>query len=166
MNYTNVLKELSTMAEALFLFMRQANISFIRNHNYAIIGKGINQDLLNHPELLEQNATLAFEAALWRWMTPMKRKQTSAHDVLVGNWKLTKNDILSQRYPGFGTAMNILYGDLICSQGFIDDMNIIISHYQHYLDLMGIFHEHSGDNLDCAQQVAFMNISKIHVCSC
>jgi hypothetical protein len=64
MNYTNVLKELSTMAEALFLFMRQANISFIRNHNYAIIGKGINQDLLNHPELLEQNATLAFEAAL------------------------------------------------------------------------------------------------------
>ncbi|KAE8769201.1 chitinase-like protein 1 [Hordeum vulgare] len=39
------------------------------NYNYGIIGKGIKQDLLSHPELLEQNATLAFEAAIWRWMT-------------------------------------------------------------------------------------------------
>ncbi|KAI5001879.1 hypothetical protein ZWY2020_026529 [Hordeum vulgare] len=35
------------------------------NYNYGIIGKGIKQDLLSHPELLEQNATLAFEAAIW-----------------------------------------------------------------------------------------------------
>ncbi|TVT99146.1 hypothetical protein EJB05_55495 [Eragrostis curvula] len=130
------------------------------NHNYAIVGRGINQDLLHHPESLEQNATLAFEAAIWRWMTPMKRKQPSAHDVFVGNWKPTKNDTLSQRYPGFGATMNVLYGDLICGQGYIDDMNVIISHYQHYLDLMGVGREHSGDNLDCAEQVAFNPSSK------
>jgi hypothetical protein len=128
---------------------------FLRNHNYAIIGKGINQDLLNHPELLEQNATLAFEAAIWRWMTPMKRKQPSAHDVFVGNWKPSKNDTLSRRYPAFGATMNVLYGDLICGQGFIDDMNVIISHYQQYLNLMGVGREQALDNLDCAQQVPF-----------
>nr|AGY34712.1 chitinase class VII [Saccharum hybrid cultivar] len=125
------------------------------NYNYGIVGKGIKQDLLNHPELLEQNATLAFEAPIWRWMTPMKRKQPSAHDVFVGNWKPTKKDTLSKRYPGFGATMNILYGDVICGKGSTDKMNFIISHYQHYLGLMGVGRERSEDNLHCGDQVAF-----------
>uniref|UniRef100_A0ACD5X8B2 Uncharacterized protein n=1 Tax=Avena sativa TaxID=4498 RepID=A0ACD5X8B2_AVESA len=125
------------------------------NYNYGIIGKGINQDLLSHPELLEQNATIAFEAAIWRWMTPVKRRQPSAHDVFVGNWKPTKSDTLSKRYPGFGATMNIIYGDRICGRGFVGEMDFTISHYQHYLDLMGVGRDHSGDNLDCADQVAF-----------
>ncbi|KAF3326255.1 chitinase-like protein 1 [Carex littledalei] len=125
------------------------------NSNYGIIGDGIKVDLLHHPEYLEQNATIAFQAALWRWMTPMNKKQPSAHDVFVGNWKPTKNDTLSKRLPGFGATMNILYGDLVCGQGFVDSMNNIISHYQYYLDLMGVGREQSGDNLDCAEQLAF-----------
>ncbi|CAA7407468.1 unnamed protein product [Spirodela intermedia] len=125
------------------------------NYNYGVIGEGIKADLLNHPEYLEQNATLAFQAAIWRWMTPMKKKQPSAHDVFVGNWKPTKNDTLSKRVPGFGATMNVLYGDLVCGQGYIDSMNNIISHYQFYLDLMGVGRQYSGDNLDCAEQLAF-----------
>ncbi|KAK1669060.1 hypothetical protein QYE76_057219 [Lolium multiflorum] len=126
------------------------------NYNYVIIGKGINQDLLSHPELLEQNATIAFEAAIWRWMTPVKRRQPSAHDVFVGNWKPTKRDTVSKRYPGFGATMNIMYGDgyHICGRGFTDEMNVIISHYICYLDLMGVNHE-SGHSLDCADQAVF-----------
>ncbi|KAJ4953185.1 hypothetical protein NE237_030017 [Protea cynaroides] len=31
------------------------------NYNYGVIGKGIKVDLLNHPEYLEQNATIAFQ---------------------------------------------------------------------------------------------------------
>ncbi|KAF7039282.1 hypothetical protein CFC21_049310 [Triticum aestivum] len=131
-----------------------------RNYNYGIIGKGIKQDLLSHPELLEQNATLAFEAAIWRWMTPVKWRQPSAHDAFVGNWKPTKNDILSKRYPGFGTTMNIMRGDCICGRGFTDEMNITISHYINYLGLMGVNHEHSGSSLDCADQVVFNPSSK------
>ncbi|XP_072993218.1 chitinase-like protein 1 [Typha latifolia] len=125
------------------------------NYNYGVIGKAIKADLLNHPEYLEQNATLAFQAAMWRWMTPMKKKQPSAHDVLVGNWKPTKNDTLAKRLPGFGSTMNVLYGDLTCGQGSVDSMNNIISHYQYYLDLMGVGRELSGDNLDCAEQEPF-----------
>lgn len=85
----------------------------------------------------------------------MKKKQPSAHDVFVGNWEPTKNDTLSKRLPGFGATMNVLYGDLVCGQGFADNMNNIVSHYQHYLDLMGVGREQSGDNLDCAEQEAF-----------
>ncbi|KAH7673969.1 Glycoside hydrolase family 19 protein [Dioscorea alata] len=125
------------------------------NYNYGVIGEGIKIDLLSHPEYLEQNATIAFQAAMWRWMTPMKKKQPSAHDVFVGNWKPTKNDTLNKRLPGFGATMNILYGDLVCGKGFPDDMNNIISHYQYYLDLMGVGRDYSGDNVDCSEQVPF-----------
>lgn len=130
------------------------------NINYGLIGDGIKIDLLNHPEILEQNATTAFQAAMWRWMNPMNKKQPSAHDVFVGNWKTTKNDTDSKRFPGFGATMNILYADQVCGQGFVDDMNVIISHYQYYLDLMGVGREMSGDNLDCAEQVAFNPTAK------
>lgn len=128
-----------------------------RNYNYGAIGEGIKADLLNHPEYIEQNATLAFQAAIWRWMTPIKKSQPSAHDAFVGNWKPTKNDTLAKRVPGFGATMNILYGDLVCGQGDIDAMNNIISHYQYYLDLMGVGREEAGphDVLTCAEQIPF-----------
>jgi len=130
------------------------------NYNYGAAGDGIKEDLLHHPEYLEQNATLAFMAAMWRWMTPIKKGQPSAHEAFVGTWKPTKNDTLSKRLPGFGATMNILYGESICGRGYIDAMNVIISHYQFYLDLMGVGREHSGNNRDCAEQAPFNPSSK------
>ncbi|GKV03950.1 hypothetical protein SLEP1_g16180 [Rubroshorea leprosula] len=127
------------------------------NFNYGYTGEALKVDLLNHPEYLEQNATLAFQAAIWRWMTPMKKSQPSAHDVLVGNWKPTKNDTLAKRGPTFGTTMNILYGDYTCGNGDIDPMNTITSHYLYYLDLMGVGREQAGphEELGCAEQQVF-----------
>ncbi|BBN67385.1 Chitinase family protein [Prunus dulcis] len=131
--------------------------SIYMNYNYGAAGEALKVDLLNHPEYIEQNATLAFQAAIWRWMTAIKKSQPSAHDAFVGNWKPTKNDTLSKRFPGFGATMNILYGDQICGQGDIDAMNTIVSHYQYYLDLMGVGREEAGSHevLTCAEQVAF-----------
>lgn len=128
-----------------------------RNYNYGATGEALKVNLLDHPEYIEQNATLAFQAAIWRWMTPVKKAQPSAHDVFVGNWKPTKNDTLFKREPGFGTTMNILYGDQVCGQGDIDSMNNIVSHYQYYLDLLGVGREQAGphENLTCAEQTAF-----------
>jgi hypothetical protein len=115
-------------------------------------------DLLNHPEYIEQNATLAFQVAIWRWMTPVKEDQPSAHDVFVGYWKPTKSDTLAKRVPGFGTTMNVLYGDLVCGQGHENDaMNNMISHYLYYLRRLGVARKEAGPHevLSCAEQVAF-----------
>ncbi|XP_015899990.3 chitinase-like protein 2 [Ziziphus jujuba] len=127
------------------------------NYNYGETGNALKVDLLNHPEYIEQNATLAFQAAIWRWMTPFKKHQPSAHDVFVGNWKPTKNDTLSKRVPGFGATMNVLYGDQVCGQGDSESMNNIVSHYLYYLDLMGVGREEGGPNevLACSEQKAF-----------
>ena len=128
-----------------------------RNFNYGETGDALKVDLLNHPEYIEQNATLAFQAAIWRWMTPVKKRQPSAHDVFVGNWKPTKNDTLSKRLPGFGATMNVLYGDQVCGQSESDSMNNIVSHYLYYLDLMGVGREEAGPHevLSCSEQKAF-----------
>lgn len=127
------------------------------NFNYGATGEALKADLLNHPEYIEQNATLAFEAAIWRWMTPIKKSQPSAHDIFVGNWKPSKNDTLSKRGPNFGTTMNVLYGESVCGQGDVDSMNNIVSHYLYYLDLLGVGREDAGphDELTCAEQKAF-----------
>ncbi|XP_030958743.1 chitinase-like protein 2, partial [Quercus lobata] len=127
------------------------------NYNYGEAGKDLKVDLLNHPEYIEQNATLAFQVAIWRWMTPIKKHQPSAHNVFIGYWTPTKNDTLAKRVSGFGATMNVLYGDLICGQVDNNSMNNIISHYLHYLDLMGVGREEAGPHevLSCAKQVAF-----------
>ena len=129
----------------------------IRNYNYGEAGEALKVDLLNHPEYLEQNASLAFQAAIWKWMTPAKKHQPSAHDVFVGNWKPTKNDTLSKRVPGFGATMNLLYGDGVCGHGDSESMNNVVSHYLYYLDLMGVGREEAGshDVLTCAEQEPF-----------
>lgn len=127
------------------------------NYNYGYIGDCLHVDLLHHPEYIEQNATLAFQAAMFQWLTPLKKGQPSAHDAMVGNWKPTKNDTLSHRTPGFGLTMNILYGERVCGKGDIDDMNTIVTHYLYYLDLMGVGREEAGahDVLTCAEQKVF-----------
>ncbi|KAI4344983.1 hypothetical protein L6164_012153 [Bauhinia variegata] len=127
------------------------------NYNYGAIGEALKVDLLSHPEYLEQNATLAFQAAIWEWMTPKKKSQPSPHEAFLGLWKPTKNDTLEKRVPGFGATMNLLYGDYLCGQGDIDPMNNIISHYLYYCDLLGVSREQAGPNeiLSCAEQVPF-----------
>ena len=131
--------------------------AFHRNYNYGEASKDLKVDLLNHPEYIEQNATLSFQVAIWRWMTPIMEHQPSAHDVFTGYWKPTKNDSLAKRVSGFGATINVLYGDLVCGQGDNEFMNNIISHYLYYLDLMGVGREKAGPHevLSCAEQVAF-----------
>ncbi|AES77898.1 putative glycoside hydrolase, family 19, Lysozyme-like domain-containing protein [Medicago truncatula] len=133
------------------------------NYNYGAAGEALKVNLLDHPEYIEQNATLAFQAAIWKWMTPIKKSQPSAHDAFVGNWKPTKNDTMENRVPGFGATMNILYGEGVCGQGDVDSMNNIVSHYLYYLDLLGVGRERAGthDVLTCAEQRPFNPNTKL-----
>lgn len=131
------------------------------NNNYGRIGEGIKEDLLSHPEYLEQNATMAFIAAIYQWMTPVEKGLPSPHDVFVGNWKFTKNDTLEHRVPGFGSTMNLLYGENVCGQGDADTMNNIISQYLYYTDLLGVGREEAGphEGLTCAESKPFRSTS-------
>jgi hypothetical protein len=124
----------------------------IRNYNYGEAGKALKVDLLNHPEYIEQNATLAgFQIAI------LEVDQPSAHDVFLGFWEPSRSDTWAKRVPGYGATMNVLYGDHVCGQGENEAMNNMISHYLYYPRRMVVAREEAGPHevLSCSQQVAF-----------
>jgi len=83
-------------------------------YNYGLAGDDLHLPLLEHPELVCSNATVAFSAALWFWMKPQKPKP-SCHEVMCGKWKPSKQDILLKRTQGFGMTINIINGGLECN---------------------------------------------------
>ncbi|CAA0819835.1 Chitinase-like protein 1 [Striga hermonthica] len=136
---------------------------------YCRAGKALNVDLLNHPELVEQNATLAFMIAMWRWMTPIFGEHKlirgaqkvitvpSPHTVFVSDWKPTKKDILWGRFTGsLATAINAMYGVDFCGNlGNRLKMNNIADYYNYYLDLIGVDSDQTWDLLSCMDQKPF-----------
>ncbi|MBQ4822716.1 glycoside hydrolase family 19 protein [Aquimarina sp. MMG016] len=89
------------------------------NYNYGQVSEFLFGDknvMLNNPEQVLQDAALAFQTAIWFWMTPQHPKP-SAHDVMVGNWIPSAYDQSKNRKPGFGMTVNIINGGLECGSG-------------------------------------------------
>ena len=90
-------------------------------------------------------------------MTPIMEHQPSARNVFTSYWKPTKGDSPAKRVSSFGATINVLYGDLVCSQGYNEFMKNINTHYLYYLDLMGVGGEEARphEELSSVEQVAF-----------
>ena len=93
--------------------------------------------LLNNPELLENDAVIAFKAAIWFWMMPEMQKP-SAHDVMTGKWQPKAADKAKGREPGFGMTINIINGVLECNKGEKNSgMTDRMGFYQYFLKKLG-----------------------------
>jgi predicted chitinase len=93
--------------------------------------------LLNNPKLIETDPVIAFETAIWFWMTPDTRKP-SAHDVMIGKWQPNATDKAKGRTPGFGMTINIINGDVECNKGDnMVSMKDRIDFYQYFLQKLG-----------------------------
>ncbi|MBE9583402.1 hypothetical protein IM792_02995 [Mucilaginibacter sp. JRF] len=113
-------------------------LSYNGNYGYAshcIFGN--KETLLNKPELIEQNAVLAFKTAIYFWMTPQSSKP-SAHDAITGKWQPTAAEKAKGRVPGFGSTINIINGAVECGKGDdLQNMQDRIGFYQHFLKQLG-----------------------------
>lgn len=122
-------------------------LSYNGNYGYASHCIFANKDvLLNNPELIEQDAVVAFKTAIYFWMTPQSSKP-SAHDAITGDWQPSADDRVKGRLPGFGSTINIINGALECGKG--DDnpnMRDRIGFYKHFLTLLGA----KDDNCECS----------------
>ncbi|KAG4209564.1 hypothetical protein ERO13_A03G208800v2 [Gossypium hirsutum] len=87
------------------------------NYNYGQFGAAIGKEkeMLENPDLLLTDALLAFQSALWFWMTP-QRSMPSCHDVIVGAWMPSARDKEAGRFPGYGVITNIINGGQ-CGRG-------------------------------------------------
>ncbi|WP_082868167.1 glycoside hydrolase family 19 protein [Tenacibaculum ovolyticum] len=89
------------------------------NYNYGPASEfifGDKQVLLDNPEKIIEDAALAFQTAIWFWMTPQYPKP-SAHSVMVNKWTPNELDITKNRVPGLGMTVNIINGGVECGQG-------------------------------------------------
>ncbi|KAK1295607.1 Endochitinase 1 [Acorus calamus] len=115
------------------------------NYNYGRAGKYLGIDLLNNPGLVATNGTISFDTAFWFWMTPQSPKP-SCHDIMTGNWKPSKVDVVARRLPGLGLTTNIINGGRECGHGADARVEDRIGFYKRYCDLLGVSY---GENLDC-----------------
>lgn len=126
------------------------------NGNYGFASDCILGDkniLLNNPDLISSNPILAFETAIYFWMTPQSSKP-SAHQVMIGDWKPSLIDKQSGYQSGFGLTINIINGKLECNQGENTlPMLDRIGFYQYFLKKFKI--EDVNCACSCAQMTPF-----------
>ena len=67
-----------------------------RNYNYGPAGRALGFDGLRNPEIVANNSIIAFQTALWFWMTPQSPKP-SCHDVMIGRYSLSPPSLFSSR---------------------------------------------------------------------
>lgn len=85
------------------LYFGRGPIQLSWNYNYAAAGAALGRDLLSNPDLVEYDATLAFETAVWFWTTQ------------VGAGRMTAHQAITEGY-GFAETTRSINGTLECDQ--------------------------------------------------
>jgi predicted chitinase len=103
------------------------------NYNYCSAGEALGYDLVNQPELVAQDATIAWATGLWFWMTQRGAGQHTPHDAIVGDY-------------GFGETIRSINGDVECNGGSSEGVTSRVAFYQRFCQILGVSF---GDNLSC-----------------
>jgi chitinase len=94
------------------------------NYNYGPCGQAIGYDLLNFPETVANDASVAFKTALWFWMNNV-------------------HSVLSQ---GFGATIRAINGAIECNGGNPSAVQARVNYYTQYCSQLGVS---PGANLYC-----------------
>lgn len=124
------------------------------NYNYGQFSEflfGAKDKLLQEPELVSNDAVLAFASALWFWTTPQYPKP-SCHDVINNTWTPNTQDTLGNRFPGFGAVVNVINGGIECNKPPSASTNYRYGYYQFFCRYFKVL---PGDNAGCAEQRPF-----------
>ncbi|MEO6521087.1 MAG: chitinase [Mucilaginibacter sp.] len=131
------------------LYYGRGPLQLSYNGNYGYASDCIFGDktiLLNNPDLITTDAVVAFETAIYFWMTPQTYKP-SAHNVMADNWKPNADDVARGRTPGFGMTINIVNGAEECNKGeAVFAMTDRAGYYQYFLKKLGV----SDNNCQCS----------------
>ncbi|MET4083957.1 hypothetical protein ABIB40_003930 [Pedobacter sp. UYP30] len=93
--------------------------------------------LLKKPEMVEKDSVVAFESAIYFWMTPQGKKP-SAHEVIAKKWHPSANEKGLGYTAGFGMTIDIINGGLECGLGEnMVAMNDRIGFYRFFLKKLG-----------------------------
>lgn len=103
------------------------------NVNYKAAGEALGLDLLNMPQLVAEDATVAWKTGLWYWNTQSGPGTMTGHSAMVNG-------------AGFGESIRSINGALECDGGNPSQIESRIANYRHFTQLLGV---PSGDHLTC-----------------
>jgi predicted chitinase len=103
------------------------------NYNYCSAGTALGIDLLAFPELVSQDATIAWATALWFWNTQTGAGNYTPHEAMVDG-------------HGFGETIRSINGSVECGGGPSEG---VLARVDFYTGFCGLLAVSTGDNLTC-----------------
>ncbi|WP_229070141.1 glycoside hydrolase family 19 protein [Actinoplanes sp. DH11] len=103
------------------------------NFNYKAAGDALGIDLLNNPDRVKNEASVAYQTAVWYWMTQRGPGTMTPHDAMVNS-------------RGFGETIRSINGSLECNGGNPAQVQSRINAYNRFAGILGVS---PGGNLSC-----------------
>jgi predicted chitinase len=103
------------------------------NFNYEAAGNALGVDLLDNPSLVQTNAAISWETALWYWNTQTGPGTMTAHNAIVNG-------------AGFGQTIWAINGSVECDGGNTAEMQDRVNDYEAFVNILGV---PAGSNLTC-----------------
>ncbi|MEV5942472.1 glycoside hydrolase family 19 protein [Streptomyces sp. NPDC051994] len=103
------------------------------NFNYKAAGDALGIDLLNNPNLVQNDSAVAWKTALWFWDTQNGAGSMTAHNAMVNG-------------AGFGETIRSINGSVECNGGNPAEVQDRVNHYQNFTQVLGVG---PGGNLSC-----------------
>ncbi|GAA2302452.1 chitinase [Glycomyces scopariae] len=103
------------------------------NFNYNAAGAALGLPLLTNPWLVEQNATVAWQTALWYWNTQSGPGSMTGHTAMTSG-------------AGFGESIRSINGSIECNGGNPAQVQSRVTKYQSFTSILGVA---PGANLYC-----------------
>ncbi|MEV6693487.1 glycoside hydrolase family 19 protein [Micromonospora sp. NPDC051196] len=95
------------------------------NTNYKAAGDALGLDLLNEPDLVRNDASVAWQTALWFWMTQSGAGTMTAHSAITGG-------------GGFGETIRTINGALECGGRNPAQVQARVDAYQRFAAGLGV----------------------------
>ena len=103
------------------------------NFNYKAAGDALGIDLLNNPDRVKNESSVAYQTAVWYWMTQRGPGTMTPHDAMVNS-------------RGFGETIRSINGSLECNGGNPAQVQSRIDAYNRFTGILGVS---PGGNLSC-----------------
>ena len=102
------------------------------NFNYKAAGDSLGIDLLNNPDLVKTDASVAWQTGVWYWMTQAGPNSVPAHDAIATQ--------------GFGGTIRSINGSIECDGGNPGQVQSRVNTYLRFTEILGV---DPGGNLSC-----------------
>lgn len=103
------------------------------NYNYGTAGKALNLPLCTDPDLIARDSKVAWQTAIWFWMTSTGAGSRTCHDGITGG-------------AGFGSTIRTINGGLECDGKNPGTVKMRVDAYNALCKLMGV---DPGANTGC-----------------